>query len=197
MHFNIVIPLFVTSAYAAVTSQNLVTGFDSIKGLNPVLNNIPIPYNGLYWDRWVARPDNPLSAIKAISPNNTAASASILNQVTRNGGSAVINSVFPGSRVSYFTLTSTFIGCAVQSQEIPGVPAPCDIFVTGTKTSGGQVFATCQYRGTLARPQLPLCTFPTSFNNLRNVTFVPVPIGSAVQPALFADDFRYTTFTTK
>lgn len=155
----------------------------------------------LRWGCFVARPNNPATILKGHSPNNTAVCASILNQVSQGGGLATLDTVYPGSSVSSFSLNSTYIGCATQSQEAPGVPTQCNVLFTGTKTNGNKVLYTCQYQGTISKPDLILCNLPNTFNKLRNVTMAPIPIGSSVVgssvvPALFTDDFRYTTISS-
>ncbi|MCJ1269621.1 hypothetical protein MMC22_009513 [Lobaria immixta] len=197
MHFGILLPLLVVCAHSTLIPQTFDANFDELKGnaLLATLTPIEPPYKNLNYIRFNPRP-NGVSFLKAHSPNNTAASASIANAALGNAGPATISTDYPTSHVSYFDLFSTYIGCAVQSQASLGVPQKCNVLVTGTKTNSNKVTYTCQYRGTLANPDLVLCNFPDNFRQLKSVTLVPTGTELPTPPALFIDNTRYTTYSS-
>lgn len=72
---------------------------------------------------------NRVAILKAHSPNNSA------SHVPSNG-QAMITANYTGSKVEYFDLDSTYLGCSVQSEVSVGVPEGCTVQFSGTKTNG-------------------------------------------------------------
>lgn len=129
-----------------------------------VASNTPIvgPYDGLAYPSFDARADG-VSIVRSHSPNNTA-THTILSQ-----GTAMITTNYTGSKIKYFDLYSTYLGCSVLSRVSVGVPQPCNILFNGTTTSGQSVSEICPYAGTLTDPALVQCKF-TKLNSLKEVT---------------------------
>lgn len=143
---------------------------------NPLLpegNPIPTPYDGLAYPNFHSRADN-ISIVKAHSPNNTAAhSPSSSDLLTSTVG--MITATYTGSKVEYFDLDSTYLGCTVQSEVSVGVPEPCMVQFNGTKTNGKVFSENCTYEGTALNPALVKCTFSA----LKSVKSVNVTVVEA------------------
>ena len=73
----------------------------------------------------------------------------------------MITASFPGSKVEYFDLESTYLGCAIQTEVSAGVPEPCMVQFDGTKTNAKVVSEQCTFSGTVLSPALVECTFST------------------------------------
>ena len=84
----------------------------------------------------------------------------------------MITANYASSKVKYFDLDSTYLGCAVQSEASLGVPEPCTVQFNGTKTNGKVVSEECTYSGTALSPAMVECSFST----LKSVKAVNVTV---------------------
>ena len=73
----------------------------------------------------------------------------------------MITANYTGSKVEYFDLDFTYLGCSVQSEAEVGVPEPCTVQFNATKTNGKVVSEKCTYSGTVLNPALVDCAFST------------------------------------
>ena len=164
--------------------------FDDFES-NPVAglgDPIPIPYDALAFNQFNGRA-NGVSIERAHSAPNDA-SANFLNIRLQNKNVS-ISSVYPNTNVSSFDIKSMYLGCAVTTEVSTGVPQFCNVTFTGTKASGKPVQALCEYKGTLLKPALELCTFPATFTGLTKVLFDPKALEG---PVVYIDDVSYTVY---
>lgn len=111
-----------------------------------------------------------MAVLRAHSPNNSA------SHVPTNGD-AMITTSYTGSKVSDFDLDSTYLGCSVQSEVSVGLPEPCTVQFSGTKTNGKAVSEECTYNGTALDPAMVECTFST-LKSVKTVTVTVVESAS-------------------
>lgn len=95
----------------------------------------------------------------------------------------MITASYTGSKVEYFDLDSTYLGCAVQSEASVGVPEPCTVEFSGMKTNGEVVSENCTYSGTALNPALVECAFST----LKSVESVNVTVVESLTLELTAE----------
>lgn len=166
MQLELVGALFLAVAYSAAKSTPFNASFDNLAADPLAAEAIPVPtpYDDLAYPGFNVRA-NGVAILRAHSPNNSA------SHVPTNGD-AMITAKYTGSKVKYFDMDSSYLGCSVQSEVSVGAPEPCTVQFAGTKTNGEVVGEECTYDGTAVSPAMVECTFST----LKSVESVTVTV---------------------
>lgn len=210
MHSILIIGLFVVGAFSApkaktasfvanvssspqtYVSSKLTyrTQFDDLKSNDVAVqgDDVPIPYDALAYNQFNARASG-VSIERAHSPPNDAAVNFLNTRLQKQEVS--ISSVYPKTNVSSFDIKSMYLGCALTTEASTGVPQVCTVNFNGTKAVGGSVEAQCSYKGTVLKPALELCTFPSTFTGLTKVVFDAQALEG---PVVYIDDVSYTVY---
>lgn len=62
----------------------------------------------------------------------------------------MVNWIHPNSKVLYFDLDSTYLGCAIITEASVGLPQTCIVQLTGNTMKGTHVLEACLYKGVIA-----------------------------------------------
>ena len=86
----------------------------------------------------------------------------------------MITCIHPDSKDLYFGLDSTYLCCAIITEDLVGLPQTCIIQSIGNMMEGNHIPEACLYKGIIAKPGLR----PSVYSKLISVQIVSVQLTS-------------------